>query len=153
MRRNKSDKIYLLDISLRSKGAHPKLNFWFRPCPRGYRRMIHKTYSLSILIDIGAIISSRRWNALPLEKMDAYEESYYIAVKGIDAKETIREYKEKNISIWMNKNKFVIPKILFFPNMHGDILLGNNFINNYLPMQIHHKYIALTLQNELVTVH
>ena len=52
----------------------------------------------------------------------------------------------------MNNKKFVIPKILCFPNMHGDFLLGNNFISNSLPMQIHHKFVAITLKKELVNI-
>jgi hypothetical protein len=36
--------------------------------------------------------------------------------------------------------------------MHGDFLLGNNFISNYLPMQIHYKFVALTLKKELVDI-
>jgi hypothetical protein len=49
----------------------------------------------------------------------------------------------------MDNNKFVIKKILCFPNMHGDFLLGNNFVSNYLLMQIH---LALTLKKELVNI-
>ena len=48
----------------------------------------------------------------------------------------------------MSNKKYVIPKILRFPNMHGDFLLGNNFISNYLPMQIHYKCVALTLKKK-----
>ena len=55
-------------------------------------------------------------------------------------KETKIEYKVRNNYVWLNKNKFVVPKILCFdPNMHGNFLLGSNFLNNYLPMKIHHK--------------
>jgi hypothetical protein len=75
-----------------------------------------------------------------------------ITIKGIDGKETKIEYKAKNAAIWMSNSKFVIPKILCFPNMHGDFLLGNNFISNYLSMQIYHKFVALTLKKELVNI-
>ncbi len=43
-----------------------------------------------------------------------------IAVKGIDGKETKIEYnKAKNISVWIIKNKFVIPKILYMLSKHA----------------------------------
>lgn len=35
--------------------------------------------------------------------------------------------------------------------MHGDILLENNFPNNYLPTQFHLKHVGLTLKRELAT--
>jgi hypothetical protein len=34
--------------------------------------------------------------------------------------------------------------------MHGYFLLGNNFLNIYLPTNIFQRYIALTLKTELV---
>ena len=58
---------------------------------------------------------------------------------------------KKCSSFLFNKKKFVIPKILCFPNMHGDILLENNFPSNYLPMQFHLKHDGLTLKKELAT--
>lgn len=59
--------------------------------------------------------------------------------------------KHKMFQFFINKKKFVIPKILCFPNMHGDILLENNFPSNYLPMQFHLKHVGLTLKKELAT--
>jgi hypothetical protein len=110
----------------------------------------YKPYSLSALIDTIPTICSCRWNALPSEKWMLMKSP--IAVKGIDGKEIKIEYKAKNVAIWMSNKKFVIPKILCFPNMHGDFLLGNNFISNYLPMQIHYKFVALTFKKELVNI-
>ena len=36
--------------------------------------------------------------------------------------------------------------------MHGDFILGNNLIDNYLPMHIYPKSIGLTLEKELVDI-
>jgi hypothetical protein len=36
--------------------------------------------------------------------------------------------------------------------MHGGFLLRNNFRHNYLSIQIHHNFNALTLKKELVNI-
>jgi len=41
-------------------------------------------------------------------------------------------------------------KILCFLDMHCSFLLGNNFLHNYLSIQIHLNFNALTLKKELV---
>jgi hypothetical protein len=58
------------------------------------------------------------WNALPSEKWMLMKS--HTAVKGIDGKETKQSIKQKNIAIWMSSNKFIIPKILCFSNIHAD---------------------------------
>lgn len=71
--------------------------------------------------------------------MNANEE--YRQSKELKVKKKKIEYNAKNIAIWMNNsNKFIIPKILCFPNRHGIFLLGSNFLHKYLPMQIHQKF-------------
>ena len=50
------------------------------------------------------------------------------------------------------KKKLSYPKYDYVFRMNGDILLGNNFLNNYLPKQIHYKYIVLTLKMELINI-
>ena len=114
-------------------------NFW------GY-----KPYTLNILIDTGATICTCKWNAIPKEKWVLMK--HPILVTGIDGGNTEIQFKAKNISIWMGNTKFVIPKIICFPYMHGDILLGNNFIYQYLPMHIYEKELALTVKSTLVHI-
>ncbi|KAM7496729.1 hypothetical protein LguiA_021143 [Lonicera macranthoides] len=36
--------------------------------------------------------------------------------------------------------------------MHGDIILGNNFISEYLPMTINNGTLGLTLNKEIVEI-
>ena len=110
----------------------------------------YKPYSLSVLMDTGATTSSCKWNAIPKEKWNLMKNP--ILVTGIDGNNTTIQFKAKDIPIWLGENKFIIPKILCFPYMHGDFLLGNNFLYKYLPMHIYEKGIALTVKNTLVQI-
>ena len=110
----------------------------------------YKPYSLSVLIDTGATVSSCKWNAIPKEKWALMK--HPILVTGIDGNHTSIQFKAKNIAIWLNDSKFIIPKILCFPYMHGDFHLGNNFIYKYHPIQIQEKVISLSINNVLIHI-
>ena len=110
----------------------------------------YKPYSLCILIDTGATISSCKWNAIPKEKWTLMK--HPILVTGIDGNHTSIQFKAKDVAVWLGDSKFIIPKILCFPYMHGDFLLGNNFIHKYLPMHIYEKSISLSIKNTLVNI-
>ncbi|XP_059629145.1 uncharacterized protein LOC132271707 [Cornus florida] len=75
-----------------------------------------------------------------------------IGVQGIDAEAPLNiiQFKAKDVAIWLNEKKFIIPKILCFPYMHGDFILGCNFIYSYLPLQLNEKSISLTLKDKTV---
>ena len=77
---------------------------------------------------------------------------HLILVTGIDGNHTSIQFKDKNISILLNDSKFIIPKILCFPYMHGNFLLENKFIYKYLPMQIQEKTILLSINNVLIHI-
>ena len=46
----------------------------------------------------------------------------------------------------------MIPKIVCFPNMKGDILLGNNFICKYLPFTIDKNSIWLSVKDDFIEI-
>ena len=71
---------------------------------------------------------------IPVEKWELMKKP--IKIMGLDGSKTIIKHKAKNIPIYINNVRFVIPKIICFPKMQGDILLGNNFICRYLPFTI-----------------
>ena len=77
---------------------------------------------------------------------------YPILVTEIDGNHSSIQFMAKNIAIWLNDSKFIIPKILCFPYMHGDFLLGNNFIYKYLPMQIQEQAISFSINNILIYI-
>ena len=68
---------------------------------------------------------------------------YPIKITGISAHKTTIQNKAKNVEIWFDERKFVIPKLLCFPDMHGDMVLGNNFIEQYLPMIVEKQTVSL----------
>ena len=107
-------------------------------------------YSLNVLIDTGVTVSSCKQNAIPKEKCLLMK--HPILVTGIDGNHTSIQFKAKNIAIWLNDSKFIIPKNLCFPYMHGDFLLGNNIIYKYLPKQIQKKAISLSINNVLIHI-
>ncbi|KAK8355346.1 hypothetical protein V6Z11_A05G282600 [Gossypium hirsutum] len=67
---------------------------------------------------------------------------------GIDGNETIIGFKARKIPIYVN----TIPKILCFPEMRGDILLGNNFIYQHLPFSIDKNLIILFAEKIFVEI-
>jgi hypothetical protein len=70
-----------------------------------------------------------------------------INITGIKGKGIKIENKAKKVAIWLNGVKYIIPKIIAFPEMNGDILLGNNFIFAYYPILMDTGYIALNINN------
>lgn len=72
---------------------------------------------------------------------------HLINVTGIKGKDIKIEHKVKKIVIWLNGVKYIIPKIIAFPEMNGDVLLGNNFIFAYYPILMDIGYIALNINN------
>lgn len=72
---------------------------------------------------------------------------------GIDGKETIIQFKARNIPIYINNVRFIIPKILCFLEMHGDILLGNNFIYHHLLFSIDRNLVILSTEKTSVEIH
>ncbi|XP_059663376.1 uncharacterized protein LOC132309041 [Cornus florida] len=110
----------------------------------------YKPYSLCVLIDTGATTSCCHYNALPSEKWQQMK--HPIGVQGIDAEAPLNviQFKAKDVAIWLNDKKFIIPKILCFPYMHGDFILGCNFIYSYLPLQLNEKTISLTQKDQTV---
>ena len=68
---------------------------------------------------------------------------YPIKITGISAHKTTIQNKAKNVEIWFDERKFVIPKLLCFPDMHGDMVLGNNSIEQYLPMIVEKQTVSL----------
>ena len=105
----------------------------------------YKPYSLCSLIDTGATVCACRPNALPPEKWTLMK--HPINVTGIKGKDIKIEHKAKKVAIWLNGVKYIIPKIIAFPEMNGDVLLGNNFIFAYYPILIDTGYIALNINN------
>ncbi|XP_043710384.1 uncharacterized protein LOC122659324 [Telopea speciosissima] len=59
-----------------------------------------------------------------------------VFVSGISGPSVTLEYKALNIPITLGGKQFIIPKITCFPNMHGDFILGTNFLFNYMPITI-----------------
>ncbi|KAK5835949.1 hypothetical protein PVK06_011674 [Gossypium arboreum] len=116
----KNDIITFSNFQPRKYYTYIEITFQFRE---------YKTYSLHALLNTGATTSSCRENAIPVEKWELMKN--LIRAIGIDGKETIIQFKARNIPIYINNVRFVIPKILCFPEMHGDILLGNNFIYHH----------------------
>jgi len=104
----------------------------------GYRH-----YSLSTLLDTGVIVCSCREIAIPIEFWEPMK--YPIKITGISVHKTTIQNKAKNVEIWFNERKFVIPKLLCFPDMHGDLVLGNNFIEQYLPMIVEKQIVSLQI--------
>ena len=76
-----------------------------------------------------------------------------IYVTGINGTQNFITLKAKRVAILFNENKFIITKILYFPEMHGNFILGNNFISEYLLMTINIGSIGLTLNKEMVAIH
>lgn len=105
----------------------------------------YKPYSLCSLIDTGATVCACRPNALPPEKWTLMK--HPINVTGIKGKDIKIEHKAKKVAIWLNGVKYIIPKIIAFPEMNGDVLLGNNFIFAYYPILLDTGYIALDINN------
>ena len=71
---------------------------------------------------------------------------HLIRAIGTDNNETIIQYKATNISIYVNNVRFIIPKLLCYPEMRGDILLGNNFIYQHFPFSIDKNLIILSVE-------
>ena len=102
----------------------------------------YKPYTLDVLLDTGATTCCGRWQSLPTEQWIKLKTP--IPAIGIDGHPTFLEYKAKNVPVILGNEKFIIPKILCFPIMHGDFILGNNFTRLYLPMEWHKHNIILT---------
>ena len=90
------------------------------------------------LIDIGATSSVCQLNAISKELWQRMKNS--IASRNANNTTSLMEYKAKDIPFVITTSKgkktFRIPKLLCFPHMHGDIILGNNFLSQYFSISI-----------------
>lgn len=102
----------------------------------------YKLYSLNALIDTGAKISSCRLNTILIKKWVFIK--YLILIIGNDGYETKINLKAKKVSLWLNSKKFIILKIMCFPNMHSDNFVGNNLLSQCYLIRINHDQIELT---------
>ncbi|XP_043714955.1 uncharacterized protein LOC122663342 [Telopea speciosissima] len=64
-------------------------------------------------------------------------------ISGVSGPTTTLEYKALNIPIFFDNKQFFIPKITCFPNMHGDFIIGTNFLHKYLPFILQSSSIQL----------
>ena len=114
----------------------------------------YKPYSLHALIDTGATSSVCQPNAIPKELWQRMKNP--IASRNANNTTSLMEYKAKDIPFIITTSKgkrtFRIPKLLCFPHMHGDIILGNNFLSQYFPISITNENFLLTDKKKSYTI-
>lgn len=102
---------------------------------------LHKYYN--VLFDTGAVTSICKENCLSeREKLKTP-----INIKGFNEEGNQITHYQENVKIQIWDKILIIPLIYCFELKGIDIIIGMNFIKQYLPVHIGNRYTALTKKN------
>lgn len=114
----------------------------------------YKNYTLHAVFDTGATISVIRPEAIPKEYWLEMKRKKYI--NGVQGHFELT-HKITNFPLWIDDingqpHQIVIKEMLIFPGMNGDIVIGNNILQHYLPIKIDKSNVSITTDSSKIKV-
>lgn len=111
-------------------------------------------YNVDVLLASGALINAIRPESIPREFWVEMKNRILIKDLGADC---VLTHKVKNLSLWIRdvhgqRHCITIRKMLIFPGMKGDVVIGFGALQQYMPISLAESSLSLTFGGRPVKI-